>query len=43
MGFKSGRETCSYLEDTGWPGETSALDSVIARFREPGEHCQGSG
>ena len=34
MGFKSGRETCSYLEDTGWPGETSAVDSVIARFRE---------
>ncbi len=34
MGFKSGRETCSYLEDTGWPGWTSAVDSVIARFRE---------
>ncbi len=34
MGFKSGRETCSYLEDTGWPGETSVVDSVIARFRE---------
>ena len=34
MGFKSGRETCSYLEDTGWPGRISAVDSVIARFRE---------
>ncbi len=34
MGFKSGRETCSYLEDAGWPGETSAVESVIARFRE---------
>ena len=34
MGFKSPQELCSYLEDTGWPGETSAVDSVIARFRE---------
>ena len=34
MGFKSAREACYYLEDTGWPGETSAVDSVIARFRE---------
>ncbi len=34
MGFKSGRDTCSYLEDTGWPGRISAVDSVISRFRE---------
>ncbi len=34
MGFKSQQELCSYLEDTGWPGETSAVDSLIARFRE---------
>ena len=34
MGFKSGQETCSYLEDTGWPGRTAAVDSVIERFRE---------
>ena len=34
MGFKSQRELCSYLEDTGWPGQISAVDSVISRFRE---------
>ena len=34
MGFKSQREICSYLEDTGWPGETSAVDAVISRFKE---------
>ena len=34
MGFKSGQETCSYLEDTDWPGRISAVDSVIERFRE---------
>ena len=34
MGFKSGRDTCSYLEDTGWPDRISAVDSVISRFRE---------
>ena len=34
MGFKSQQEICSYLEDTGWPGEISAVDSVIARFNE---------
>ena len=34
MGFKTPRETCGYLENTGWPGEISAVDSVIARFRE---------
>ena len=34
MGFKSQREVCRYLEDTGWPGQVTAVDSVIARFRE---------
>ena len=34
MGFKSKEEICSYLEHTGWPGQISALDSVIARFKE---------
>ncbi|MDE0096083.1 MAG: hypothetical protein OXS40_06830 [Gammaproteobacteria bacterium] len=34
MGFKTPRETCGYLENTGWPGDISAVDSVIARFRE---------
>ena len=34
MGFKSQQELCSYLENTGWPGEISAVDSVIARFKD---------
>ena len=34
MGFKSPPEICSWLEETGWPGEIAAVDSVIARFRE---------
>ena len=34
MGFKSQQEVCRYLEDTGWPGQATAADSVIARFRE---------
>ena len=34
MGFKSQHEIRSYLEDTGWPGEMRAVDSVIERFRE---------
>ncbi len=34
MGFKSRPEVCSFLEDNGWPGQTSAVDSVIARFKE---------
>jgi len=34
MGFKSEHEICSYLKDTGWPGETSAVDAVISRFKE---------
>ena len=34
MGFKSQRELGSYLEETGWPGQVSAVDSVISRFQE---------
>ena len=34
MGFKTQQELCSYLEDTGWPGRISAVDSVVSRFRE---------
>ena len=34
MGFKARRELCSYLENTGWPGRTEAVDAVIARFRK---------
>ena len=34
MGFRSQRETCSYLEDIGWPGQMPAVRSVISRFRE---------
>ena len=34
MGFTSQEQICSYLEDTGWPGRVSAVDSVIARFKE---------
>ena len=34
MGFKSQREICSYLEETGWPGQVPAVESVIARFGE---------
>ena len=34
MGFKSQGEICSYLENIGWPGDMSAVDSVLTRFRE---------
>ena len=34
MGFKSQQEICSFLRDTDWPGRISAVESVIARFRE---------
>ncbi len=34
MGFKSRKDICSYLEDTGWPGQISAVHSVIERFRK---------
>ena len=34
MGFKSRQDIRSYLEDTGWPGDVSAVESVIERFGE---------
>ena len=34
MGFKSRREIRSYLEDTCWPGDIRAVESVIERFRQ---------
>ena len=34
MGFKGRRELRAYLEDTGWPGDLSAVEAVISRFRE---------
>ena len=34
MGFKSQQEVCRYLENTGWPGQIAAIDSVITRFRD---------
>ena len=34
MGFKTQQEVCRYLENTGWPGQLTAVSSVIARFRE---------
>ncbi len=34
MGFKSQQEIHRFLETTGWPGQISAVDSVITRFRE---------
>ncbi|MCY3840948.1 MAG: hypothetical protein OXH09_20265 [Gammaproteobacteria bacterium] len=37
MGFKSQKEICSYLTNTGWPGETSAVEAVISRFKERAE------
>ncbi len=34
MGFKAEKELCSYLRDTGWPGQLSAVQSVVSRFKE---------
>ena len=34
MGFKAQQEICSYLENAGWLGQISAVDSVISRFKE---------
>ena len=34
MGFKSQQELCSYLGNAGWPGQVSAVDSVITRFKD---------
>ena len=34
MGFKTQRDLCAYLSETGWPGEIPAVESVISRFAE---------
>ena len=34
MGFKTQRDVCAFLRNTGWPGRISAVDSVVSRFRE---------
>ena len=34
MGFRSQQEICNYLENIGWPGELSTVESVITRFRK---------
>ena len=34
MGFKSPKDISSFLDDTGWPGQISAVESVIQRFRK---------
>ena len=34
MGLKSQQDVRRYLEDTSWPGDITAVNSVIARFRE---------
>lgn len=34
MGFTSERQICSYLRDLNWPGEFSAVEEVISRFKE---------
>ena len=34
MGFRSHQEICSYLENIGWPGQLSTVESLITRFRK---------
>ena len=34
MGLNAQEGVCSFLENTGWPGHVTAVDSVISRFRE---------
>ena len=34
MGVRSQQEICSYLENIGWPGQLSTVESVITRFRK---------
>ena len=34
MGFNAQEGICSFLENTGWPGHVSAVESVLTRFRE---------
>ncbi len=33
MGFKTQRAICSFLQEIGWPGQLSAVDSVFSRFK----------
>lgn len=37
MGFKTQQDVARYLENTAWPGEIPAVNSVISRFRERAE------
>ena len=34
MGFNDTQELCTYLENTGWPGQVSAVESVVSRFQD---------
>ena len=34
MGFNTQGEMSAFLEDLGWPGEISAVEAVLSRFRE---------
>lgn len=34
MGFSAEHGICPYLENTGWPGQVSAVESVLSRLRE---------
>ena len=34
MGFNELQELCTYLENTKWPGQISAVESVVSRFQE---------
>lgn len=34
MGFNNQQELCAYLENTGWPGELTVVESVVSRFQE---------
>jgi len=34
MGFNNTQELTAYLEKTGWPGQISAVESIVSRFQE---------
>lgn len=34
MGFKSQNEICEYLDELRWPGDPSAVEDLITRFKE---------
>ena len=34
MGFKTQRDICAFLESLDWPGQISAVEAVISRFKE---------